>query len=82
MSAHAPQPQRPRRTFGCDRRPCSDRQAGISVHANETIARDDEEERRGRLLLIGKGAVLAHRLARPLAAESDETEQRPARRGA
>ena len=36
---------------------------------------DDDRERRGRVLLLGKGAVLAHRLARPLAAESDETEQ-------
>jgi hypothetical protein len=25
---------------------------------------DDEEERRGRLLLLGKGAVLAHRFER------------------
>ena len=29
-----------------------------------------------RLLLLGKAALLAHRLARPLAAESDEYEQR------
>jgi hypothetical protein len=29
----------------------------------------------GRLLLLGKGAVLAHRLAHPLAAESDEKQQ-------
>src|SRR5215217_1406919 len=35
----------------------------------------------GRVLLLGKGAVLAHRVARPLAAESDEYEQRPARDG-
>ena len=35
-------------------------------------ALDDEEKRRGRLLLLGKGAVLAHRFDRPLAAESDE----------
>jgi hypothetical protein len=34
---------------------------------------------RGRLLLLGKGAVLAHLLARPFAAESDESEQRPTR---
>ena len=39
-------------------------------------ALDDEEKRRGRLLLLGKGAVLAHRFDRPLAAESDEQEQR------
>ena len=39
--------------------------------------RDDEQERRVRLLLLGKGAVLAHRFERPLAAELDEYEQRP-----
>ena len=33
----------------------------------------------GRRVLLGKGAVLAHRLAHPLAAESDESEQRPTR---
>ena len=32
-----------------------------------------------RLLLLGKGAVLAHRFERPLAAELDESEQRQAR---
>jgi hypothetical protein len=37
------------------------------------------QERRGRRLLLGKGAVLGHRLAHPLAAESDEYEQQPAR---
>jgi hypothetical protein len=42
-------------------------------------ATDDDQERRGRLLLLGKGAVLAHGLARALAAESDEYEQRPPR---
>jgi hypothetical protein len=33
---------------------------------------DDEEERRVRLLLLGKAAVLAHRYERPLAAEMDD----------
>jgi hypothetical protein len=33
---------------------------------------DDDQERRGRLLLFGEAAVLAHRLALPLAAELDE----------
>jgi hypothetical protein len=33
-----------------------------------------------RLLLLGKGAVLAHGVDRPLAAESDDEEQ-PARQG-
>ena len=36
---------------------------------------DDEEERRARLLLLGKGAVLAHRIERPLAAEMDDDQQ-------
>jgi hypothetical protein len=35
----------------------------------------DDEERSGRLLLLGKRAVLAHRLALSLAAESDDEEQ-------
>jgi hypothetical protein len=42
--------------------------------------RTTTRERRGRLLLLGKGAVLTHRLARPLAAESDDVSSRPARR--
>jgi hypothetical protein len=37
---------------------------------------DDEQERRVRLLLLSKGAVLAHWFDRPLAAELDESEQR------
>jgi hypothetical protein len=37
---------------------------------------DDEQERRVRLLLLGKGAVLVHRFERPLAAEMDEVQQR------
>src|SRR5215216_7009112 len=32
-----------------------------------------------RLLLLGKAALLAHRLARPLAAESDDQQQRGSR---
>jgi len=39
--------------------------------------KDDDRERRRRLLLLGKGAVLAQRLVRPLAAQMDESEQRP-----
>jgi hypothetical protein len=39
-------------------------------------ARDDEQARRVRLLLLGKGAVSAHRIERPFAAGMDETEQR------
>jgi hypothetical protein len=37
---------------------------------------DDEEERGARLLLLGKGAVLAHRFERSLAVEMDEVQQR------
>jgi hypothetical protein len=33
---------------------------------------DDDQERTVRLLLLGKGAVLAHRFERPLAAAMDE----------
>ena len=39
----------------------------------------DEQERRVRRLLLGKGAVLAHRFDQPLAAEMDESEQRSTR---
>jgi hypothetical protein len=39
-------------------------------------ASDDAQERRGRLLLLGRRAALAHRLARPLAAESDDMRKR------
>ena len=46
---------------------------GISVHADETAAWDDEEERRAGPLLLGKAAVLAHGFNRRLAAEMDET---------
>jgi hypothetical protein len=42
-------------------------------------ALDDEQARGLRLLLLGKGAVLARRLARSLAAELDESEQPPTR---
>ena len=55
-------------------------------HANEFIvepagelASDDAQERRVRLLLLGKGAVFAHGFDRPLAAGMDEYEQRPER---
>jgi hypothetical protein len=45
-------------------------------------ASGDEHERRVRLLLLGKGAVLAHRFGGPRAAEMDESEQSPGARGA
>jgi hypothetical protein len=40
---------------------------------------DDDQERRGRRQLLGKGALVAERWARPLVAELDETEQRATR---
>jgi hypothetical protein len=51
-------------------------QAGFTTRS----PKDDDRELGGRLLLLGKAALLAHRLARPLAAESDEMEQRPCAR--
>ena len=36
---------------------------------------DDEQARRVRLLLFGKGAVMAHRFERPLTAEMDDDQQ-------
>jgi hypothetical protein len=46
-----------------------------SPTAIETDALDDDQERKWGLLLLGKGAVLAHRLAHPLAAEMDDDQQ-------
>jgi hypothetical protein len=40
---------------------------------------DDEQERRAGLLLLGKGAISAHRLDWPRAAGLDEYEQQPPR---
>ena len=45
------------------------------AEAHREPALHDDQKRTGRLLLLGKGAVPAHRLARPLAAESDDDEQ-------
>src|SRR5829696_4355031 len=36
---------------------------------------DDDQERNGKRLLLGKGAVLAHRLAHALGAESNDKRQ-------
>jgi hypothetical protein len=55
----------------------SQHHAGVLPDTESAPASDDDQERRGRLLPPGKGAVPAHRLARRLAAESDESEQRP-----
>src|SRR5215217_5989292 len=54
-------------------------EAGAWGLRRTALAVHDDQERRGRRLLLGKGAVLGHRLAYPLAAESDESEQRPSR---
>jgi hypothetical protein len=48
---------------------------GVPVEAHATLAADDALKRRARLLLLGKGAVLAHLFDRPRTAEMDETEQ-------
>jgi len=47
----------------------------LRVAADICDSLDDDQEYRGRLVLLGKGALLAHRLARPLAAESDEYQK-------
>ena len=47
------------------------------VRADRAYPLDDHRERRGRVLLLGKGAVLTQRVAGPLAAELDE-KQKPA----
>ena len=41
----------------------------------QTTAWDDQQERGPRLLLLGKGAVLAHRFERSLAVEMDDDQQ-------
>jgi hypothetical protein len=48
--------------------------ASVSADVRETPAADDDQEHRVRLLLLGKGAVFAHRLERSLAAPLDESE--------
>ena len=45
------------------------------VRADRAYPLDDHWERRGRVLLLGKGAVLTQRVAGPLAAELDEKQQ-------
>jgi hypothetical protein len=46
--------------------------AGATTALGETSALDDDQERRGRLLLLGKGVILMQRLARPFPAELDD----------
>ena len=45
------------------------------VRADRAYPLDDHRERRGRVLLLGKGAVLTQRVAGPLAAELDEERE-------
>jgi hypothetical protein len=52
--------------------------ASARVPVRRAPAPDADRERTGRRLLLGRGAVLAHRLANRPAAGSDESEQRPA----
>jgi hypothetical protein len=47
-----------------------------------TLAQDDAEERRVRLLVLSKGAVAAVSLGMLIATELDESEQSPGARGA
>ena len=58
-----------------DRDLCLDIDAGVSCPAPDALAPDDEQARGLRLLLLGKGAVFAHRFERSLTAEMDEQEQ-------
>jgi hypothetical protein len=48
----------------------------VSVLDPHTLAQDDEQARRARLLLLGKGAGLAHRLDHRLTAGLDEEHPR------
>jgi hypothetical protein len=49
--------------------------AVVCADAGEKPAGDDEQARRVRLPLLGKGAVVAHRFDQPLAAEMDDDQQ-------
>ena len=66
--------QRRAHTF---RRPSSE--AVVLAAVREAPAVDDQQARKVRHLLLGKGAVSAHRIERPFAARLDESEQRPTR---
>jgi len=54
----------------------------VSAEVRTTFAADDQQARRVRLPLLGKGAVSAHPFEHPLAAQMDETEQSPGARRA
>jgi hypothetical protein len=49
--------------------------ASVSSGESQTPAADVEQERTVGLLLLGKGAVFAHRFDRPLAVEMDDSQQ-------
>jgi hypothetical protein len=51
------------------------RDAVGSTRIYEKTAWDDDQECRGTVLLLGKEAVLAHRLALPLTAELDKSRR-------
>ena len=70
IKAHAPPQADTQRAPGPAKR--------VSASAPMTVASDDQQARKVRLLLLGKGVVSAHRIERPLAARLDEYEQRPA----
>ena len=67
------------RTRDATRSSLSCAQASVAELTCQTLVPQDEHERRVRLLLLSKAAVLAHRFDRPLAAELDEYEQRRTR---
>ena len=50
-------------------------EAGVCHPTGRVTAVDDEQERRARLPLLGKGAVLAHRFDHPLATAMDEGQE-------
>ncbi len=54
--------------------------ASARLGARRAPGLDDDHERRVRLLLLGKGAVLAHGFDRPLAVESDDERESRVRR--
>jgi hypothetical protein len=58
------------------------RDATVSARLQRTPAPDEEQERTVGLLLLGKGAVLAHGFDRPLTAEMDDNQQSDAGPGA
>jgi hypothetical protein len=56
-------------------RPASPARAQATIVEDLVPARDEEQERTVGLLLLGKGAVVAHVFGRPLAVEMDDDQQ-------